>query len=779
MPDDPIDASESPTLSWKRAALWASPFFLLWLWLTVPLVTGSEAFFYRDVNTAHIFYKHFGAEQLAEGRIPAFQDNRALGQPFRGNPNTLAFYPGNLIYLPLPFSIAFHLHYMLHWLMACCAMALLARSLGQSPMACLVSALTYGGTGWMLSCLTFYNILTVSAWWPLVLWGMVRGDRRGLCVGGAACGLAFLGGDPMSLILGLVPLAYLAWSRHGWQGGALRLSALGALALTVASPQIVATLRILGDTYRGDLGVIPGSNIFYSLQPIRWLELWIPFPLGVPGVEGSKGFWPLPSIPKVPFIFTIHVGIIALLALIPVVRRHLGWFLLASGGLFFAALGGFQDQFLRQISAGLFRYPEKFIFWYALAIPLLVGWGFEAWSRRDPPSKKWLLIPSLFGLGAAVIGILKNPFVTAVSQSPAIADAANSQSLIAGVESHVNQWWTALVWSALISVAWFMILSLPKLKPSRMEALLVLHVLALAPLTTLYMTVDGDVLQPKGLNSVFSRHVEPGSAVVSSMTTTWDDPGLEFDGATGILTQIRTETLSTPANVLHGIQRPFARDVEGLHSALFGLMNMKLYESDWQTRLNWCRALGADYLVSSQALQLDGLQELEKVEHFGVPTRLHRIDDTAPEIWWPEQVVTADHPVLAFEAVGRAEDPIKTVMVDQPRTHQPGASVHLVEHEADRLEIKVEGQGGVLAVRRAYFPIWQARSGDQSLDVFPLNLNLIGVQVPPGEHRVILDVASWPENLAGMASLLALFLAAWGALSQKTLLKHHAILKGP
>ena len=63
-------------------------------------------------------------------------------------------------------------------------------------------AITYAGSGWVLSCLSFYNLLAVAAWWPLVLWGAVRGGRRGVALGGAACGLALLGGEPVAAALG-------------------------------------------------------------------------------------------------------------------------------------------------------------------------------------------------------------------------------------------------------------------------------------------------------------------------------------------------------------------------------------------------------------------------------------------------------------------------------------------------------------------------------------------------------------------------------------------------
>src|SRR5436305_10444783 len=185
----------------------------LWLWAAVPLAMGWRTLYFRDVFTTHLPVKAFGAAELRAGRIPAFDPGWGLGQPFRGNAGALPFYPGNLLYLVLPFWSAFNLHYALHWLLAALTMAALARALGQGPAPALTAGVTYAGSGWILSGLSFYNLLAVSAWWPLVLLGAAHGGRRGIALGGIACGLALLAGAPAVAVLGLVPLLLVAVQR--------------------------------------------------------------------------------------------------------------------------------------------------------------------------------------------------------------------------------------------------------------------------------------------------------------------------------------------------------------------------------------------------------------------------------------------------------------------------------------------------------------------------------------------------------------------------------------
>ncbi|HUR02365.1 MAG TPA: hypothetical protein VM347_07495, partial [Nonomuraea sp.] len=69
-------------------------------------------------------------------------------------------------------------------------------------------------------------------------------------------------------------------------------------------------------------------------------------------------------------------------------------------------------------------------------------------------------------------------------------------------------------------------------------------------------------------------------------------------------------------------------------------------------------------------------------------------------------------------------------------------------NEPDRIELEVESDGGLAVVQRAYQPLFEAQSEGRKLRTVPVDLNLLGVEVPPGRHRVVLSVSSWPEGLA-------------------------------
>jgi hypothetical protein len=200
-----------------------------------------------------------------------------------------------------------------------------------------------------------------------------------------------------------------------------------------------------------------------------------------------------------------------------------------------------------------------------------------------------------------------------------------------------------------------------------------------------------------------------------------------------------------------------------MSSPLYALLILNLPRMDWPERVRWMRAAGLDAVVLFEDPGVAGLVPLDRAERAGVPVGLFAVEGGAPEVWWPERVIDAAHPVDALLRVARLDDPVATVAASRPVEHYPGGSARLIAATPDALTVAVEGPGGVLAVRRSYQHLWRARAGGRELPVFPLNLTLTGVEVPAGEITVELAVSSRPEALAaaggGAAALLCLAMA--------------------
>jgi len=97
------------------------------------------------------------------------------------------------------------------------------------------------------------------------------------------------------------------------------------------------------------------------------------------------------------------------------------------------------------------------------------------------------------------------------------------------------------------------------------------------------------------------------------------------------------------------------------------------------------------------------------------------------------------------------------------------ARITLGEESPDRLEVDVWGDGGLLVLRRAFQPLFKASAGGRPLPILPVNLSLLGVEVPPGNHRVWIEVGAGPEILAGGIAILAFLTALVMAFPMKRL----------
>lgn len=760
-PATPPAPASFPSMPTGQRRLVVVAVLLAWLALTLPLALGWETLFLRDVSNHFLPFKSFGVEQLKQGRIPAFNPTCALGQPYRGDPGMLAFYPGNLLFLVLPFWIAFNLHYLLHWLLAYFTLGALARGLGLGREAAWIAGLAWAGGGFVLSCLSFHNLLVVAAWWPLVLLGAVRGGRRGIALGGLACGLALLGGEPMTAALGMVPLLVLVVPRRGWLRALGTALAVGLLGLLVALPQIVATLRVLDFTQRASQGIPPAA--FYFLHPARLLELLLPLPYGEPAGWGAAGYWARGVMQGVPFIFSIHLGLPALVLALVGARRRLLWATMAVAGLLLAWLGGAAPDLLRVLSGGLFRIPEKFLFWFALFAALLAGAGFGAVARKVVALRAARLALILAGVSllAAGLAVWAGPGVIEALAAPSGQGVAEER-LAELVARWPVRWMLAALLSAGLAAA-----TAVALRSRNAVAVVALQLVALLPLAGLVATAPvADFAEP----APWARELPAGTAVVSiPHTLPTRAPAWQLPPGAGEaeFRRLRHLNLDFPTGVRAGLTYPLGPDAVGFHSPYSHLLNLHLWGAPVPRLVQIFRILGVEVVVATEPRRLLDTPALRRqvtplggAERQGVVTALLALEGTAPQVWWPERVMAAPSPVAAVEAALALPDPVTTVVAPRafPQSGDPVEStVELVEHQPDRLVLEVESPGGLVAARRTFQPLLRARiegspSGEGGISSLPVNGVLLGLAVPPGRYRVVVEVSSVPEMRAGMVA---------------------------
>jgi heme exporter protein D len=317
------------------------PKLALLLGIAAAALASTLLFFYfRDNFSTHYPVKVLSAAAWRSGEIPWWNFNAGGGQPLAGNPNTLSFYPDNVLYLLFPAHVAFNLHFILHLAAAWLAMRALTRSTW--------AAWLYVFSGAAISAMCFYNLIVALAMVPFALWASERGRWLPL---GLAFGLMALAGEPVTIIA--AALACL------WSAAAMPpLFKAVPVAALIASPQLIAYAEVAREVERGAFRYSPRTVMAASFEPVRILELFV------------GPFWHTTLFPS------LLVGAIAL----PALFRRSRYTVIAAV-MFFFALGRYNPlvAFLveRIPALRIGRYPEKFALVGCIALVVLVAQYFR------------------------------------------------------------------------------------------------------------------------------------------------------------------------------------------------------------------------------------------------------------------------------------------------------------------------------------------------------------------------------------------------------------------
>ena len=583
-----------------------------------------------------------------------------------------------------------------------------------------------------------------------------------LAVGVVGCGMVLLGGEPIPGVVGGWPRLLVVAARHGlWRGLGI-CAAVGALGILVALPQIVPTAEVIGYSMRGFHGASEGDMVQYAFQWTRLLELVIPLPFGHPEFRGAHGWW---LLGRVPFYFCLYAGIGGLALAVLALRRtdraisSRPWAMVGVLGLLLAWAGGVRGDLFVKISAGLFRYPEKFLFWFALAMPVLAGLGLDELRRRAAAEGRFAAPRRSYR--AALIGGL-----VLVTLAPLVLWAA-PRLLPFFPQGAADSGGPFKVELALLTQAQMVALQLSGIgvllaafallaARGRIAAIVFLQLVSLLPTGTLLMTTPvAEYRQAKAwLNAL-----PADSGVVDSrmMLPPWR-PGAYLMTSEDFGAVYRIDaTVASPVKVLpHGLRLPFKRDSEGLGQATYNLLSNGTARLPWNERANWLAVVGADALVSVENPAVAGLELIERRRVAGLPLHWLRVRRPLPFAFSPDEVFPDSNPVVTLRRVGNLADPMRTVITDRAvPNHQAGSTVSVVERGNDRIVLQVDGPGGLVVVRRLYHPLWRARSADRSLRTVVAQLVLMGVEVPPGSHRVVLDVPAVRSAIVAWLALLA------------------------
>ncbi|HEY3170777.1 MAG TPA: hypothetical protein VGK08_07210, partial [Thermoanaerobaculia bacterium] len=135
--------SEQEGGEWKGWGRTAFLFLLMVIAIYSPTLFSRRSFAGRDLLAYHLPIEKAVHDAYSRGRLPIWFSEISGGRPLAPNPNVGAFYPARPLLATLSFPAAMRIFPVLHWAAAGIGMLLLLRSMGGSPAAAWLGAVTY------------------------------------------------------------------------------------------------------------------------------------------------------------------------------------------------------------------------------------------------------------------------------------------------------------------------------------------------------------------------------------------------------------------------------------------------------------------------------------------------------------------------------------------------------------------------------------------------------------------------------------------------------------
>ncbi len=781
-----------------------------WLALLVaPVLAPGRVLANRDILLFHLPLSACFRTLAAAGHLPQWNPWLNGGQPILSNPNYAAFYPPTWLLLPLPPIDALNLSLALHLAIAFAGAWRLARRLGAGRGAAAFAAVAYSGSGALLSLASAFSLLRGMSWVPWVLsFGAATLDapadpaapagtaagRRGWLRPAALCGLALamvlLNGEPSMMTICCIALAALAAAElRRRPAAACRALVPLLLALALATVQLLPTAVRLAGTSRA-LGLPAVEAVHWSLPPARLVELALPHFFGDPSrnMEGlffGRGIHDA-EYPYVPSLYPgLLVSLLALpaLALWPIPRR-LSWILCVAGGAFLA-LGRHNPLYLpaRRLlpPLGVQRFPERFIVLALLALVFAaaLGWQRLLDERRagrpqaaDLPLALAAVVTAVAALLTALLyGAPALPLVFLREHGQAGATAA---TLARGLLFLRHEGWWAIA-TAAAATALFALCRWRRPRPAALCALAVL--LLAADLwhsgRTLLLTVPAS--QYRATAPAILRQLRGGSARIFVEELPEEQQLPLAPSPAGYDAALARELLERAApysaalwQVGYALNNDFDRMLTHWGSVALGVLHADLRQQpEMAFRLLGAWNVGGMLLRASTAAGVpeDAVAIGPANTAAAAPRQILQNPFRLPLYRFVPQVsFYPDHgSALYFArregfAVNRHEHCVRAGAPAGDMHIYPAAPLLLDFHaQAARLDLRYRSAcGGFFVTATTFDEGWRATVDGAPLAVYPTAAGQLGVELPPGEHRLALSYRDRWVPAGAAVSLIAL-----------------------
>ena len=739
-----------------RALPWLVALLLFGIIGGPVLLRPGEQLFHRDSARFDYPVRKVIASRLARGELPLWDPWAEAGTSLLGQLTPAVLHPAAVLYVALPFDLAFKLHHLLMLPLAALGAFLLARRLGAPGPAAAAAGAICGGSGFIVSMAASNLPYAVgAATLPWALWAFARfleerTPLRLLCAA-ALLALCTFAGEPLSMLVGgLLGLAG-AGLAHRLRG--LLCAALwGALSLALSLPAFLpAVLRVPASTRAHGLAAAERER--FETHPLRLFGLVVPRAFDdtqelIP-VERRAEATPLEEYfttggESYAFADSILLGAPALLFAFGALwagRRGrallLGAVLLtlmATGGAL-----GVRDAVARVLPPlAFFRFPEKFLAHASLCFALAAALGIDALRARRPVALVSALLAVLALAGFLAAPSLLETFV-----------AAGATHQRAAALSLVRLLRFGLPVTAALSLLTLLSTLVPRV-PAAATALCLAGVLFVPrPYTApLPLFSSGERLAAMLLRRSHGepfRVFSPERALYGSGR---DRRTAQLAGsAASLLPHLDSLVgVETAASYSAVTDARYAL-LEGAAPAAF----LRLLDVRYVVALPSDARRGETLLPAPYGLRVREVSPLPRAHVGGV----RAVPDEAAAI-------------AALQDLGHLRDAVE--IGGAPLLPATGAA-QLVRVSPEVLDVRVSADApAMLSVGEHFDPGWSATVDGAPAPVSEVDLALLGVRVPQGAHRVLLQFRPRglvPGALVALGALLATLGAARAARTRR------------
>jgi len=709
------------------------------LFFTKALFTNF-AFGYGDLHRYFYPTRYFTASSIKEGILPLWNPYLSAGIPCLAALQPAVFYPLSILTYIFPFFFGIKLFIISHITLASIFTYLLIRHFNVSKSGALISAITYGFGGFILSVVDMLTTLSSVTWTPLILLFYTKAISCSSIIyfilTGLFLGIQFLAGEPTQLY-GSVIILTLWWSLTPKFNLRCLTPLLISIGLTLF--QILPFLEMVSlSTRTSELKFAQATSL--SLGAHELLNLVLPYFTG--NFIEKNHFWFGQS-----WLESIYSGILPLLfafiAIIFLQRKKIIFFfigiiliflMLSLGRLFpiyellYKYLPGFS----------MIRYPVKFFSGVALGGSILAGFGYDYLiTNIKENGRRSLNLFSTFILtygGSFLLFFLNEEKIISFLKKIYFSDSSDIQ---------IATWFNSLFIN-------FIIVCLVTISGILLIFLLLKKIISIGVFN---FGIIGVIIVDLFL---FGAKINP---LISQKIYTYKSDSLKFilqdRDNYRILLEPKTERYfhiirgATLEEAIIGVEKSLVHnyglfykifDAQGYESItlndyehllkiiqeegrwdLLNLLNIKyvlskfelkmrqlklVYEDEW-IKIYWnTTCLPRAFLVSKARIIKDRNRILEVMKC----TRFN-----------PEEEVILDEEIPNFKSA----------------SHQPQASIKSIDYQPNKVVLYAYSEAeGILVLSDTYYPGWRAFIDGKPTKVYRANYTFRALRFPAGEHKV-------------------------------------------